>query len=69
MQSTYKVFVGAGRQHYQDSLKGRWILTASLGDMGGTQPLTATLAGTYSLDIEYQQNRIDFRLRARYMDE
>ena len=41
MQGTYETFVEAGRQHYQGSLKGRW-LTAGLGGMGGAQPLAAT---------------------------
>ena len=59
----------AGRQHYNGSLKGRWVLTAGLGGMGGAQPLAATLAGACSLNIECQQSRIDFRLRTRYVDE
>ena len=49
--------------------KGRWILTAGLGGMGGAQPLAATFAGACSLNIECQQSRIDFRLRTRYVDE
>jgi urocanate hydratase len=50
-------------------MKGRWILTAGLGGMGGAQPLAATFAGACSLNIECQQSRIDFRLRSRYLDE
>jgi len=33
VQGTYETFVEAGRQHYDGSLKGRWILTAGLGGM------------------------------------
>ena len=69
VQGTYETFVEAGRQHYGGDLKGRWILTAGLGGMGGAQPLAATLAGACSLNIECQQSRIDFRLRTRYVDE
>ena len=69
VQGTYETFVEAGRQHYGGSLKGRWILTAGLGGMGGAQPLAATFAGACSLNIECQQSRIDFRLRSRYLDE
>ncbi len=69
VQGTYETFVEAGRQHYRGSLKGRWVLTAGLGGMGGAQPLAATLAGACSLNIECQQSRIDFRLRTRYVDE
>ena len=69
VQGTYETFVEAGRQHYNGSLAGRWILTAGLGGMGGAQPLAATFAGACSLNIECQQSSIDFRLRTRYLDE
>src|SRR6186713_1264610 len=69
VQGTYETFVEMGRQHYGGSLKGKWILTAGLGGMGGAQPLAATFAGACSLNIECQQSRIDFRLRSRYVDE
>lgn len=69
VQGTYETFVEAGRQHYNGDLKGRWVLTAGLGGMGGAQPLAATLAGACSLNIECQQASIDFRLRTRYVDE
>ena len=69
VQGTYETFVEAGRQHFGGSLKGRWILTAGLGGMGGAQPLAASLAGASSLNIECQQSRIDLRLQTRYLDE
>ena len=69
VQGTYETFVEAGRQHYNGSLKGRWVLTAGLGGMGGAQPLAASFAGASSLNIECQQSSIDFRLRTRYLDK
>lgn len=69
VQGTYETFVEMGRQHYGGDLKGKWILTAGLGGMGGAQPLAASLAGACSLNIECQQSRIDMRLRTRYVDE
>ncbi|MBK6727456.1 MAG: urocanate hydratase [Xanthomonadales bacterium] len=69
VQGTYETFVEMGRQHYGGSLRGKWILTAGLGGMGGAQPLAASLAGACSLNIECQQSRIDFRLKTRYVDE
>ena len=69
VQGTYETFVEAGRQHYDGSLEGKWVLTAGLGGMGGAQPLAATLAGACSLNIECQQSRIDLRLGSRYVDE
>ena len=69
VQGTYETFVEMGRQHYGGSLKGKWLLTAGLGGMGGAQPLAASLAGMSSLTIECRQSSIDFRLRTRYVDE
>ncbi|MFZ1180580.1 MAG: urocanate hydratase [Herbaspirillum sp.] len=69
VQGTFETFVEAGRQHFNNDLGGKWILTAGLGGMGGAQPLAATLAGAVSLTIECQQSRIDFRLRTRYVDK
>lgn len=68
VQGTFETFVEAGRQHYDNDLAGRWIVTSGLGGMGGAQPLAATLAGACSLNIECQQSSIDFRLRTRYVD-
>lgn len=68
VQGTYETFVEAGRQHYNNDLSGRWILTAGLGGMGGAQPLAGVLAGACVLAIECQESRIDFRLRTRYVD-
>ena len=68
VQGTYETFVEAGRQHYDGDLRGRWILTAGLGGMGGAQPLAATMAGASCLAIECDETRIDFRLRTGYVD-
>ncbi|MCG6118618.1 MAG: urocanate hydratase [Aquimonas sp.] len=69
VQGTYETFAEMGRQHYGGDLRGRWILTAGLGGMGGAQPLAASLAGASSLNIECRQASIDFRLKTRYVDE
>ncbi|MEJ8293218.1 urocanate hydratase [Delftia tsuruhatensis] len=69
VQGTFETFVEAGRQHYNNDLAGKWILTAGLGGMGGAQPLAGVLAGACVLAIECQQSSIDFRLRTRYLDK
>ena len=69
VQGTYETFVEAGRQHYAGNLKGKWILTAGLGGMGGAQPLAAAMAGACCLAVECDPQSIDFRLRTRYVDE
>ena len=68
VQGTYETFCEMARQHYGGNLRGRWILSAGLGGMGGAQPLAATLAGACSLIVECQESRIDFRLRTGYLD-
>ena len=69
VQGTYETFVEIGRKHYGGDLSGRWILTAGLGGMGGAQPLAAVMAGACCLAVECDPDRIDFRLRTRYVDE
>ena len=68
VQGTYETFVEMGRQHFGGSLKGKWILTAGLGGMGGAQPLAAVMAGASMLAVECQPSRIEMRLRTRYLD-
>ncbi|MGZ8359726.1 MAG: urocanate hydratase [Allosphingosinicella sp.] len=69
VQGTYETFVEMGRQHYGGDLKGRWILTAGLGGMGGAQPLAAVMAGAHCIAIECQESRIAKRLETRYLDK
>jgi len=69
VQGTYETFVEAGRQHFNGDTRGKWILTSGLGGMGGAQPLAATMAGYSILCIECDEDRIDFRLRTKYLDK
>jgi urocanate hydratase len=68
VQGTFETFAELGRQHYGGDLKGRWILTAGLGGMGGAQPLAAVMAGAHCIAIEVQESRIEKRLETRYLD-
>lgn len=69
IQGTYESFVEAGRQHFGGSLKGRVILTAGLGGMGGAQPLAGVFAGACVLAVEVDPTRIQKRLETKYIDE
>lgn len=69
IQGTYESFVEAGRQHFGGSLKGRVILTAGLGGMGGAQPLAGVFAGACVLAVEIDPTRIQKRLETKYVDE
>jgi urocanate hydratase len=68
VQGTYETFVAMGRQHYDGNLRGRWILTAGLGGMGGAQPLAATMAGASLLAVECDPSHIQKRLDTGYLD-
>ncbi|MGH8251287.1 MAG: urocanate hydratase [Steroidobacteraceae bacterium] len=68
VQGTYETFGACAREHFGGDARGRWILTAGLGGMGGAQPLAATMAGFAMLAVECDESRIDFRLRTGYVD-
>jgi urocanate hydratase len=68
VQGTYETFAEMGRRHFGGNLKGKWILTAGLGGMGGAQPLAATMAGASMLAVECRQSRIAKRLETGYID-
>src|SRR6266511_2906424 len=70
LQGTYQTFAAAGERHFgSPDLRGRTILTAGLGGMGGAQPLAATMAGAAILCVEVDPARIERRLQTRYLDE
>ena len=68
LQGTYETFVAAGQTHFSGTWKGRWILTAGLGGMGGAQPLAATMAGASCLAVEVDESRAQRRVETRYVD-
>src|SRR5688572_9564243 len=68
LQGTYETFVAAGVTHFGGTWKGRWILSAGLGGMGGAQPLAATMAGASFLGVEVDPWRAKRRLETRYVD-
>jgi urocanate hydratase len=69
IQGTYETFAEAGRRHFGGDLRGRVVLTAGLGGMGGAQPLAASIAGAVSLNIEIDPIRAHRRIETRYLDE
>ena len=68
VQGTYETFAEMGQRHFGGNLKGKWILTAGLGGMGGAQPLAATMAGASLLAVECRPSRIAKRLETGYID-
>lgn len=68
LQGTFETFAEAARKHYSGSLKGKFVLTAGLGGMGGAQPLAVTMNEGVCLAIEVDPHRIQRRLETGYCD-
>ena len=68
LQGTYETFASAANEHFGGTWKGRWILSAGLGGMGGAQPLAATMNGASFLGVEIDPARVKRRLETRYVD-
>jgi urocanate hydratase len=68
LQGTYETFGACARKHFDGSLAGRLVLSAGLGGMGGAQPLAVTLNGGVGLFVEVDRERIERRLKLRYVD-
>ncbi len=68
LQGTYQTFSALAEQRFGGSLKGRLVLTAGLGGMGGAQPLAITMNEGVALVVEADSARIDRRIETRYLD-
>ncbi|MBN1581363.1 MAG: urocanate hydratase [Anaerolineae bacterium] len=68
LQGTYETLGALARQHGWDSLKGRFVLTAGLGEMGGAQPLAITMNEGVGLIVEVDRRRAERRLDLRQID-
>jgi urocanate hydratase len=68
LQGTYETLAQIGREHFGGTLKGRFVLTAGLGEMGGAQPLAVTMNEGIALVIEVDKSAIDRRLKHKYLE-
>jgi urocanate hydratase len=68
LQGTYECFSSVARTHFNNSLRGKLVVTAGLGGMGGAQPLAATMNEATALIAEVDRSRIQRRLDKRYLD-
>ena len=69
IQGTYEIFQSIARQAFDGSLKGRFILSAGMGGMGGSQPLAGKLTGAAILVVDVNEDNIDKRLDLGYVDK
>jgi urocanate hydratase len=68
LQGTYETLGALARQRGWTSLKGKFVLTAGLGGMGGAQPLAITMNGGVGLIVEVDPARAQRRLETGYVD-
>jgi len=68
LQGTYETLGSLARQNGWGSLKGKWVLTAGLGEMGGAQPLAVTMNEGVALIVEVDRWRAERRLSMRQID-
>lgn len=68
LQGTYETFVACASKYFNGDLKGKLLVSAGIGGMGGAQPLAATMAGAACLCADVDPARIKKRLDTRYID-
>jgi urocanate hydratase len=68
LQGTYETFGALAKLKGWDSLKGKFVLTAGLGGMGGAQPLSITMNNGVGLIVEVDPERAERRRAIGYVD-
>jgi len=68
LQGTYETFGALAQQQGWGSLKGKLVLTAGLGEMGGAQPLAITMNEGVGVLVEVDRWRAERRLALRQVD-
>lgn len=68
LQGTYETLASVARTHFGGSLKGKLVLSAGLGGMGGAQPMAITMNEGVAIVVEVDRDRIQRRLDTKYVD-
>lgn len=71
IQGTYEIFMRIAERHFGgpgSDLAGRFVLTAGLGGMGGSQPLAGRMANAAILCVEVDPARAEKRRAIGYLD-
>ena len=68
LQGTYETFAAVAAKKYGGDLAGTLTLTGGCGGMGGAQPLAVTMNGGVCLIVEVDPERLERRVRTRYLD-
>lgn len=69
LQGTYETFAACAQQEFQqDSLRGKFVLSAGMGAMSGAQPMAVTMNEGILLDVEVRRERIEQKVKEGYCD-
>jgi len=69
LQGTYEVFYAIAKKEYNShSLKGKWVLSSGLGEMGGAQGLAITMNDAVGIIVEVDEDHIKRRIKHGYLD-
>ncbi|MBC7194230.1 MAG: urocanate hydratase [Caldisericia bacterium] len=68
LQGTYETFAQVAKTHFNGTLKGKFVLSAGLGGMGGAQPLAITMNEGICIIAEVDKNRIERRIKTGYLE-
>jgi urocanate hydratase len=68
LQGTYETLASLAVQRGWGTLRGKFVLTAGLGGMGGAQPLAITMNGGVGLVVEVDPARAHRRQEIGYVD-
>ncbi len=68
LQGTFETLASLAGIEFGGSLKGKLVLTAGLGGMGGAQPMAVTMNDGVCLIVEVEPQRLERRLREGYVD-
>ncbi len=69
LQGTYETFAAVAKKHFGGSLKGRLVVTAGLGGMGGAQPMAITMNEGVALVVEVDASRMQRRQQQGFLDD
>jgi len=68
LQGTFETLASLARLHGWPSLKGKLVVSAGLGEMGGAQPLAVTMNEGVAVIVEVDRKKAERRLGLRQLD-
>ena len=68
LQGTYETFASVADRHFGGTLKGKFVVTAGMGAMGGAQPLAIKMNDGVGLIVEVDKEIIKKRIDEGWLD-